>query len=133
MLKIGGCKTYFLNTHLEVCCCGCVGGQLWLLVVNCCSYIVSRYGNSFLQIYFHIYYILYYHYYNLKTMYLLLQFFCLAHHLMCWPDNSDNCFKPVEKPPVSFQCCRIDLLWILSSMKKDFSGSSSSCYERGIA
>ena len=71
-------------------------GPLWLLVMNQYACIVSGYRNSFLQINLHINYILHY-YYNLKTMLYLLKFFCLAHHLMCWPETSGNSFKPLEK------------------------------------
>ena len=46
------------------------------------------------------------YYSNLKTTYYLLYFFCLAHHLMCWSDTSDNNFKPVEKPSRSLQWWR---------------------------
>ena len=78
-------------------CCGCIWGRLWLLVVNQCLCFVSSYRNWFLQINFHIYFIIYYYYYNLKITYYLLLFFCLAHHLMCWPYTSDDSFKPVEE------------------------------------
>ena len=45
MLKIGRRKMYILQHSLDVCRCGCVGGRLWLLVVNLCLCIVRRYRN----------------------------------------------------------------------------------------
>ena len=71
-------------------------GRLWLLVVQLNLSIVSWYRNSSLQIHFRINYILHYYYklINWITSTLVL---CSAHHLMCWPETSDNIFKPAEK------------------------------------
>ena len=90
----------------------CLGATFVACCESCSCVFVRGYRNIFLRINFHIHYILHCYYNNFKTTYYLLLVLCLAYHLMCWPDTSDDRFKPVEKPSGSFP-----------SWSKIFSGS----------
>ena len=83
-------------------------GVFGAVEVACCEPTLQLWVDVdiYFTINFYINYIL--HHYNLLNYILFTLVLYLTHHLMCWLDTSDNCFKHKERS-----------LWILSGMKKD--------------
>ena len=61
-----------------------------IFICNTCDTCQAIYTN------FHINYILHYYYYYLMKYVKSTLVLCLAHHLMCWVDTSEDSFKPIE-------------------------------------
>ena len=110
-MSIGRRETWYQNTHFDVCHCKLVGGSfgcflwtsllvLWVDIEN--NFTINFYINC-LQ-----------NYYNLPNYISYIYGSCLAHHLMSWPDISNDSFK--HKQRSSLVLSRERSLWIFFFM-----------------